>query len=49
MLVSWFRRRPIAKEPPSLSSHRHSPAAERLLKETKEATKPTRIPKEPKK
>jgi hypothetical protein len=42
--MSWFRRRPIVKEPPSLSSHRHSPAAERLLREAKESSKPTIIP-----
>ena len=42
--MSWFRRKPTVKEPPSLSSHRrNSPASERLLKETKSATKPTLV------
>lgn len=39
--MSWFKRRPRVKEPPKQSPHRHSSATERLLKETKQATKPS--------
>jgi len=42
--MSWFRRKPNVKEPPSHSSHRYSPTVERLLRETKESSKPTIIP-----
>jgi hypothetical protein len=47
--MSWFKRKPAPKNPPEHIARRNSPTVERLLKETKEATKPTRIPKEPKK
>jgi hypothetical protein len=47
--MSWFKRKPTVKNPPERVQHRHSPATERLLKETKEATKPTRIVPKPKK
>jgi len=41
--MSWFKRRPRVKEPPKqIPHHRNSPATERLLKETKESTKPTK-------
>jgi len=39
--LSWFRRKPTVKNPPLPKGHRNSPASQRLLKETKEATKPT--------
>lgn len=40
--MSWFKRRPRVKEPPKhLPHHRTSSITERLLKETKESTKPT--------
>ena len=39
--MSWFKRRPRVKEPPKhLPHHRNSSFTERLLKETKESTKP---------
>jgi hypothetical protein len=47
--MSWFKRRPTLKNPPERISRRVSPTVERLLKETKESTKPTIIPKESKK
>ncbi len=41
--MSWFKRKPRVKEQPRhLPHHRSSPVTERLLKETKESTKPTR-------
>lgn len=40
--MSWFKRRPRVKEPPKhLPHHRNSSTTERLLKETKESTRPT--------
>jgi hypothetical protein len=45
--MSWFKRRPVVKDPLSLTarrSNRRSLTTERLLKETKDATKPTIIP-----
>ena len=39
--MSWFKRRPRVKELPKLSPQRHSSTTERLLKETKESTKPS--------
>ena len=39
--MSWFKRKPTVKTPPERVCNRHSPVTERLLKETKAATKPT--------
>jgi hypothetical protein len=39
--MSWFKRNPAPKHTPAPVVHRSSPAATRLLKETKAATKPT--------
>lgn len=47
--MSWFKRNPAPKNPPEHVAHRTSPASERLLKETKAATKPTLLGRPPKK
>jgi hypothetical protein len=40
--MSWFKRKPIPRQTPSPAKHhRYSAATARLLKETKEATKPS--------
>ena len=39
--MSWFKRKPALKHIPEPPKYRHSPTTERLLKETKQATKPT--------
>jgi hypothetical protein len=43
--MSWFRRIPKSKSPIHQVPQRTSPTSERLLKETKEETKPTKIQK----
>jgi hypothetical protein len=47
--LSWFNRKPVAKNTKEPHTHRHSPATDRLLKETKAATKPTLLDRPPKK
>ena len=38
--MSWYKRRPRAKEPPKSTPHHTSPLTQRLLKEQKEAVSP---------
>jgi hypothetical protein len=47
--LSWFNRKPIAKNNKESRTYRHSPATDRLLKETKAATKPTLLDRPAKK
>ena len=47
--MSWFKRKHTVKTPPERVCNRHSPVTERLLKETKAATKPTLLGRPPKK
>jgi hypothetical protein len=42
--MSWFNRKPTPKAPKHTVTHRTSPTTERLLKKTKEETKPSRQP-----
>jgi hypothetical protein len=42
--MSWFKRKPAPKAPKHTVTHCTSPTTERLLKKTKEETKPSRQP-----
>jgi len=42
--LSWFKHKPTVKNPPPIPVHRSSPTTERLLKETKEAVRPSKQP-----
>jgi hypothetical protein len=41
--MSWFNRRPRAKEPLKQTPHHTSPLTQRLLKEQKEAVSPKKL------